>query len=124
VSLYVIFGIILIHWFADFVCQTDWEAQNKSKNNLALLQHTIKYTSIWVIFGVLYCTFSSTLYNPFSLSIFALITFVGHTLTDYVTSRVNSYLWNKKDVHNFFVSVGFDQVLHYVQLFLTFDLLT
>jgi membrane-bound metal-dependent hydrolase YbcI (DUF457 family) len=123
-SLYVIFGIILIHWFADFVCQTDWEAQNKSKNNLALLRHTIKYTSIWVVFGALYCAFNSTPYIPFSLTLFALITFVSHTLTDYVTSRINSYLWNKKDVHNFFVSVGFDQVLHYVQLFLTFHFLT
>ena len=51
------------------------------------------------------------------------ITFVCHTITDYFTSRLNSKLWAKGDVHNFFVSVGFDQVLHYVQLFLTYQLL-
>lgn len=123
-SFYIIICIILIHWFADFVCQTHWEATNKSKNNFALLQHTIKYTSIWVVFGLVYCIVNTSFYNPFSLTIFTLITFVSHTLTDYITSRINTYLWNKKDIHNFFVSVGFDQVLHYVQLFLTFKLLT
>jgi hypothetical protein len=54
---------------------------------------------------------------------FWLITFVCHTITDYFTSRLNSRLWAKGDVHNFFVSIGFDQVLHYVQLFTTYYLL-
>jgi hypothetical protein len=54
---------------------------------------------------------------------FGFITFIFHTITDYFTSRLNSKLWKKGDVHNFFVSIGFDQVLHYVQLFLTYKLL-
>lgn len=124
ISLGVIFGIIAIHFFADFVCQTDWQAQNKSKNNKALLSHTLSYSSIWLSFGVMYVLFNLDTYIPWTLSKFVFITFVAHTLTDYVTSRINSYLWQKKDVHNFFVSVGFDQVLHYVQLFLTFYFLT
>jgi hypothetical protein len=123
-SLYVIFGIILIHWFADFVCQTDWQAQNKSKSNKALLSHTLTYSWIWLTFGCIYVLFNLETYVPWTLTKFVWITFAAHTLTDYVTSRINSYLWQKKDVHNFFVSVGFDQVLHYVQLFLTFHLLT
>lgn len=123
ISLGVVFGIILIHWFADFVCQTDWEAQNKSKNNKALLSHTLTYSGIWLSFGVFYVLFNLDTYIPWSLTKFVFITFVAHTLTDYITSRINSKLWAKKDVHNFFVSVGFDQVLHYVQLFLTFHFL-
>lgn len=54
---------------------------------------------------------------------FVPITFIFHTITDYFTNRLNSKLWAKGDVHNFFVSVGFDQCLHYVQLFLTYYLL-
>jgi hypothetical protein len=54
---------------------------------------------------------------------FSTLTFIFHWSTDYVTSRLNSKLWAKGDVHNFFVSVGFDQVLHYAQLFLTYYLL-
>jgi len=32
-------------------------------------------------------------------------------------------LIGKGDVHNFFLSIGFDQVLHYVQLFVTYQIL-
>jgi hypothetical protein len=105
------------------VFQTDWQAQNKSKNNKALLSHTWTYSLIWFTFGSFYAM-SDPNYVPWSLSLFVLITFVAHTITDYFTSRLNSKLWAKGDVHNFFVSVGFDQVLHYVQLFGTFYLLT
>jgi len=62
-------------------------------------------------------------YRDWSGTKFVLITFVAHTITDYFTSRLNAKLWAKGDVHNFFVSVGFDQVLHYVQLFVTYQLL-
>jgi hypothetical protein len=122
-SLGLIFSIIFIHWVADFVFQTDWQAQNKSKNNKALLSHTWTYSLVWFTFGAFYAM-SDPNYVPWSLSLFVLITFVAHTITDYFTSRLNSKLWAKGDVHNFFVSVGFDQVLHYVQLFGTFYLLT
>lgn len=78
--------------------------------------------------------------------LFVLITFVCHTITDYFTSRLNSRLlpetilltFTNRDLeakemlcypkgsshHNFFVSIGFDQVLHYTQLFLTYHFLT
>jgi hypothetical protein len=122
-SLGLILSIIFIHWFADFVLQTDWQAKNKSKNNKALLSHTWTYSLVWYTIGVFYAM-SDPNYIPWSLTLFVLITFVAHTLTDYFTSRLNSKLWAKGDVHNFFVSVGFDQVLHYAQLFGTFYLLT
>ena len=122
-SLGLIFSIIFIHWVADFVFQTDWQAQNKSKNNKALLSHTWTYSLIWFTFGCFYAM-SDPNYVPWSLSLFVLITFVAHTITDYFTSRLNSKLWADKKVHYFFVSVGFDQVLHYVQLFTTFYFLT
>lgn len=122
-SLALILSIIFIHWFADFVLQTDWQAKNKSKNNKALLSHTWTYSLVWYTIGVFYAMFNPN-YIPWSLTLFVLITFVAHTLTDYFTSRLNSKLWAKGDVHNFFVSVGFDQVLHYAQLFGTFYFLT
>jgi hypothetical protein len=54
------------------------------------------------------------------LSLFVWITFLSHTIQDYFTSRLNSRLWAKGDTHNFFVSIGWDQVLHYTQLLLTY----
>jgi membrane-bound acyltransferase YfiQ involved in biofilm formation len=130
-SLIEIFSIIIIHWFADFVLQTRKQAQGKSKNWNDLLAHTFTYSLCWYL--ILFCF--AVCRNHFNgpskedlgwstwMLLFPFITFIAHTATDYFTSRLNSKLWVKGDVHNFFVSVGFDQVLHYIQLFLTYYLL-
>ena len=116
ISLGVVLSILFVHWFADFVCQTDWQATNKSKDNSALLQHTATYTFMWLPL-ILILGYQGT---DIKLLLFFPITFICHTITDYFTSRVNSKLWERKQVHSFFVSVGFDQFLHYAQLFITF----
>jgi uncharacterized membrane protein len=118
------FIIIFIHWVADFVLQTDWQAQNKSKSNFALLSHTSNYSMVWLlpmclVFGKMK-EGATTEWIVWTTFYFCIITFVVHTITDYFTSRLNSKLWSAGKVHYFFVSVGFDQVLHYGQLFLTY----
>jgi len=128
-SLTLVFLIIVIHWVADFVLQTHWQASNKSTNNWALFQHIFTYTITWVFAFAFWAFFDSNAltsnygYGP-EIFWFFPITFVAHFITDYFTSRINSILWKKGDIHNFFVSIGFDQVLHYGQLFLTIHLLT
>ena len=138
INLKIVLGIILIHWFADFVLQTDKQARGKSKNWSDLLSHTGVYSLVWLLVGSFIYLKQFKPYNqahsdmintywqywiPRGL-LFVLITFVFHTITDYFTSRLNSKLWVKGDIHNFFVSIGFDQVLHYTQLFLTYYFLT
>lgn len=137
-SLTVILTIIFVHWIADFVFQTDKQAKGKSKNWGDLLSHTVTYSLVWLFIGGCIYLQQFKPYNPESNEImniywkhliprgllFVLITFICHTITDYFTSRLNSKLWAKGDVHNFFVSIGFDQVLHYTQLFLTYHFLT
>lgn len=122
ISLKIIFAILFIHWVADFVCQTDWQAKNKSNNWSALLEHTALYTLIWFIPIAGYILFNTL--NGLLILEFMLITFICHTITDYYTSRVNSQLYRDNKIHQFFVSIGFDQVLHYIQLFLTYYYLT
>lgn len=119
-SIMTFIWILLIHWFADFVLQTHEEATKKSTCNKALTSHVDTYTGCiaWVIM-ILYW------YNvvpPEALWAIP-ITYVCHWVTDYYTSRLNSYLYKKGDIHNFFVSVGFDQILHYVQLILCYKYL-
>lgn len=109
---------LLFHWYADFVCQTDKQAKNKSSNNWQLLAHTSIYGLIMTLvtyflyliglFGVQYW------YAPL---IFGGIQFITHTIIDYITSRINKYLWNNNLIHEFFVSIEFDQFLHYIILF-------
>ena len=115
---------LLLHWYADFICQTDKQAKGKSKNWSDLLQHTFNYSGIWFIVGLLYIIHTPSVILFWKVATFFIITFITHTITDYFTSRLNSKLWSEGKIHNFFVSVGFDQVLHYVQLFLTYWLLT
>jgi ABC-type multidrug transport system fused ATPase/permease subunit len=117
IPLNVVLLFMFWHWVADFVLQTDWQAKNKSSNNLALLNHVLVYSMVFyaMIFFLI---------NPFIAAIFFVITFVAHFTTDYFTSRLNTKLWKEGKVHYFFVSIGFDQFLHYAQLFITYYLLT
>lgn len=134
INIYVLFGILLIHWFADFVLQTHKQSTNKSKSNYHLTMHVLTYTFFWSICCSTYVWFfyvintdgeySMLPHGNMLVILFPTITFVCHWITDYFTSRLNSYLYNKGDVHNFFVSIGFDQILHYVQLLITFQLLS
>ena len=120
----IILLYLFIHWVADFVYQTDKQAKNKSTSIKWLLKHTITYGLIMTIFTyILYLnnTFGAQhLYFPL---IFGLIQFITHTIVDYITSRINKKLWESKQVHNFFVMIGFDQFIHYTILFLSLTLL-
>jgi hypothetical protein len=132
ITLTEIFTILIIHWIADFVLQTDEQAKNKSKKISHLLAHTITYSIVWWWFLIIYqsvkiyldkgCIEPDTdgLFIMRNSILFSVITFITHTVTDYFTSRLNSKLWTEDKTHYFFVSVGFDQILHYVQLFLTY----
>jgi len=127
-----IFSILIIHWIADFWLQTDWQAKNKSKEWKPLLQHTFNYTLCWFIIFALWCSYQNhiggvtadSLGIDWKILLFFPITFIAHTITDYFTSRLNSKLWAEGKVHYFFVAVGGDQILHYIQLFTTYYLLT
>lgn len=116
----IILAILFLHWIADGVLQTDKMAKGKSKNWKDLLDHTITYSGIFTLASIVYIVIT----NNIQMIAFGPITFIFHTATDYVTSRVNARLWEQKKVHGFFVSVLFDQWLHFVQLLLTFYFLS
>ncbi len=121
-TIYEILIIIVCHWFADFLMQDEKWALGKSKNWNDLLNHTVFYSFIW-IFGIMFFL------SPVKSIIFAGITFVFHTVTDYFTSRIVSKKFERKEygssIPNIgaFTIIGIDQVLHYFQLFITYYLL-
>jgi len=115
----VIAAILIVHYIADFVLQTDWQAKNKSSNNLALSKHVTVYATCMMVLGF----FIFKLDQPRPI-LFMIACFVCHWVTDWFTSRLNKYLWeHEKNTHNFFVSIGMDQLLHYAQLFITYLIL-
>ena len=117
----IFIAILLLHWVADFLLQTDQQAVNKSKSMYHLLDHTLTYSLLWFLpVSIFALVTGHRTEEALLLGLkFSAITFVAHTITDFFTSRLNAKLWAKKDMHYFFVSVGFDQILHYVQLILT-----
>jgi hypothetical protein len=92
-SLYV---LLSLHFFMDFVFQSNNMATKKSTSNKWLLIHVACYSTPFLFFGI-----------PF-----ALINGLSHLVIDYVTSRISKKFWEAKQLHWFFVVIGFDQLLH------------
>lgn len=42
--------MLFIHYLADFVLQTPWQAENKHNLPEALIAHTLIYSAVWMIF--------------------------------------------------------------------------
>lgn len=125
-SLIACISIVVLHFVADFLFQDEKWAVNKSHSIKALTLHVTMYTSIWFLFCNFYCIATGN-YKMFFL---VPITFILHWIVDYFTSKVTSRLYAEKKFGSstpnlgFFSMIGFDQVLHYTQLFLTFYFLS
>ena len=124
-SITIIILIIAIHWIADFVFQTDEMAKGKSTNFNTLIFHTSVYSAVWLTVLVLLGIFAGTFTMPYLIFTlkFSFITFLAHTAIDYYTSKVHTKLYEDDKHREFFTSLGFDQLLHYAQLFITFEML-
>jgi hypothetical protein len=127
-TLTIIISVLFYHWISDFWLQSDYTAQNKSKDWGVLFDHCWTYTTAMAAFMLIVPMFLGQRFEAFPItlstfSFFYLITFLSHFATDAITSRINSYLWKEKRVHDFFVSIGGDQLIHYTTLFLTIELL-
>jgi hypothetical protein len=138
----IVYALLVGHFVADFVCQSDWMAVNKSKRIEALCAHVIVYTAVLCMFAV---PFSGGFWPWMA---FGMVNGIAHFVQDAITSRLTSRLWFFKmapgiwaqadytvpkhgrelvnpwvpgvgNRHWFFVAIGFDQLLHYVTLFVT-----
>lgn len=134
ITLYLVVVLVVAHFIADFVAQSDWMAINKAKNWTALAVHAAVYslivTALVGVSGILD-----------GLALWGAVNFVAHFIQDAITSRITSRLWFVRGVayhydeltgsegeayvdfaptrHWFFVMIGLDQCLHYLTLFVT-----
>ena len=127
-TLIEIFSIILIHFVADFWLQTEYQGLNKSKSNLALIEHTLSYTLVWSFIGAIWVGLQGLSDSKFVFIWIAFIfsTLVLHTITDYFTSRITSARYKSNHfygINGFWFWISLDQFLHVVQLFGTYYLL-
>lgn len=107
--------IMLIHFLADFGLQTHDQATNKSTSNIWLAKHVGVYSLIWLVATI-------PIFGILGAILFSVCTFTTHYITDFITSRIGKPFWDKKDLHNGFVVVGFDQLVHFITLYYTFKL--
>lgn len=140
----IVYVLLVTHFVADFLCQSDWMALNKSKDWWALLSHVGMYAAV-LIAGVsiwLVWTIGARAPMPHGTEMFWVVNTAAHFVQDAITSRITSRLWFVQIVpvppisigdecygfaaradlrkrHWFFVTIGFDQLLHYVTLFVT-----
>lgn len=99
INIFVVIGLIVSHFIGDFILQSDKTAKDKSKSNAVLGKHVLMYGIPFLWLGIW----------------FYVITVVLHFIIDYFTSRASSYMYNR-DIHWFFVIIGFDQMLHMISL--------
>lgn len=132
--------LIIIHFFADFFCQTDEMAMNKSKSNYWLSIHVGVYTVILAL-GLFIWLLVNTMQSPWSffairwdmIIYFILLNSALHWITDFFTSKCTSFLYQKAEKHPleqvygfswrhwFFTMIGVDQVIHYICLIKTYQ---
>ena len=104
ISIWVIFALVWIHFIADFICQGDKMAVNKSTSVKWLSIHSLVYTLPFLLFGWKFAVLNGLL----------------HFGVDLITSKINKQLWEDKKVHWFFVGIGADQAVHMTLLVSTY----
>lgn len=99
--------LLMLHYIADFILQSNTMATRKSTSNKWLGIHVGVYSSVFVLVSPLY----------------AIINGVIHFMVDYVSSRVASHFRKREEWHNFFMIIGLDQLIHIVTLIMTYEML-
>ncbi len=115
IPLFPLFYLLTLHFIADFIAQSDEMARGKSKSNYFLLYHVVVYVFIFFV--------ALTPIGFKKAVIFAVINGILHFATDYVTSRISSKFFAKQDFHNAFVTIGSDQLWHYVCLIISYKII-
>lgn len=99
----------------------------KSSSNIALGKHVAVYSAALFVFVIPIISVLQTEHSTSSwlTSVFLWAAFNGvmHFGVDYITSRVNKSLYEQNRIHDFFVSVGFDQWVHFFFLFTSYAVL-
>jgi len=110
--------LFLFHFIADFVFQSRQMGENKSKSFKWLLLHVSTYAAV---IGILSFPLFS---NWLAFTVWIVINFYLHLATDFVTSKLSTHFYLKKNMYQFWNVIGIDQAIHFTTLYYTFIWLT
>lgn len=103
-TILVVVYLLLCHFIADFICQSDYMSFNKWESLLALSWHIFVYVTVLAIM--------LSVLQFKDIGMYLLTNGCLHFITDYFSSKVTHFLWEKKETHWFFVVIGLDQFIH------------
>lgn len=118
IPIQVIITLLVTHFTADFVLQSRYMGKWKSKSALLLLEHVLLYTGFFFFVGFWFHVLENIDFP--GIGLFCLITGVTHFIIDYFTSRLGTKLWNQGKEYESLLVLGGDQMLHGIQLVLTY----
>lgn len=105
------------HYIFDFIFQTSWQAENKSKNEHALSNHCWVYSLSMMVVTFVYFNLFSEIHWGLLESVGTLMFFYSaHFVTDFFTSKKTARHFRRKNYHMGFVIVGLDQFIHFLTI--------
>lgn len=113
--------LVTAHYVSDFLAQSQWMAEEKSKSNFVLTAHIYVLSFVLCLFFWLGPCAVWTL-PGFSIGAMTVLTLVAvngatHWVIDYFSSRAMRKAWEEGRVRTFFKILGLDQALHVGILF-------
>lgn len=101
---WIVLAILIVHFIADYIVQTDDMAKNKSVSIKWLGAHVGSYCLVMMILvpwvGIKYIILQGIL----------------HFVVDFNTSKLTKHLWITEQRHMFFNALGLDQLIHLICL--------
>jgi len=125
-QIHILLLILIAHFVGDFLLQSDEMAKNKSSSWGWLSEHVLIYSvtllALVMVLGIISEPFNYPYPSnyPYLWGDWILINAALHFVTDAITSRGTAWLYKNNERHWFFVLIGFDQLLHYAALILTY----
>jgi hypothetical protein len=121
--IYSLVFLLVIHYLADFLCQTREMATNKSTSLKWLTYHVLTYTMVlaFSMSAFMYFTSDNAGDTIMTVWLFTIINGVLHWGTDFLTSKGTTHFYKQENWFGFFSLIGLDQLIHTVTLLLTFN---
>lgn len=111
--------LLFAHFVGDFLLQTRWMADNKSKHTGALALHVLVYTMTLVAaLRLIWATWQPPPPQAQLFQFFAL-NFTAHLIIDAFASQIRDHFHEKGRIHALFAVIGFEQFAHVSTLMLT-----
>lgn len=106
--------ILWSHYIADFILQRRVDAENK--------WHSIKHLGIHIFTYWIAMTFMLYIWFGAIAMPLVLINVLLHLIIDFITSKISHSFYERGEIKAFWDTIGFDQLLHVMILYITWDI--